>query len=1237
MALAAALVVCVLYTPVAHAQGAAPTFDSANYDREVAENTPSGQNVGAAVTASGGTGALTYSLTGPDSASFDIVATSGQIRTRDGVTYDHEAKSSYTVTVTATDTASMTAIATVAITVTDVDEPPLAPTQVYGAADHFTYDRIVVRWLAPDNTGRPAITGYEMQFKKAFHDWPDESQSVAGTETTITGIVPGFLHRLRVRARNSEGAGPWAVPGGLQTDYTTENLPDLPVVAVPTEIEPGFLIDPQVPGIQIIPPGLGPGDGFRLLFVSGPIVDLSSNGLFDAALKEPRDNYVEISQNSLGDVFGNANHFIFVDPVVSTQSFNARELSRTTYTEEDKGVPIYWVLGSKVADDYEDFWDGTWDDETNLRDQNGDLITVSNGAWTGSAADGTELIVNGVSHAMGEPQVGYGAPGAGPIHSGLTAANTEERHLYGLSENFLIVAPGLVSNIDQFNDYLYDLLDGIDQSLSDAEYRQMEEAIIAQYYADTSDSRTGMRAQRFTTGPHPNGYEQVGFQIGYTQYAPRGDYDLALYTVDASGHPDTKVVDMTYPSGDSSRQLTFEAPEATVLDPNTTYALVVVPQDSMTELSFDTTESDEEDDETAEGWSLADAFDIYSETDSSWSAHSGGRALLVRVRATPKAGAPGKPSTLTATASGRHRIDLSWTAPLNGGSEITGYRIESSSDGSTGWTDLVADTASTATSHSDTGLRPNTTRHYRVSAINALGASPASDPAFDTTGDFPEVTVQYGQSDYTVAEGGTLEVTVTLSEDPLQETVIPIAATGRDGATSADYSVPSSVTFGEGDTSKTITFAATDDTEDDDDESVLLSFGSVLPDRVSEGSPNEATVNIADDDDPHVTVMFAQADYVVVEGETVLVRVALSANPERTVVIPLTATNQGGASSTDYSGLPPSVTLSAGDTSRTFEFTASEDSFADTGESVKLGFGAMPDTRVSEGSPNEATVNIRQFSTEFTLDCSAAVWCADLQFSDQSQLDWGRARLERGDNRDPASALSDDSFSFRGVEYEVRGFRLRAGTYPTLANAWSREEQNRSKFVILITPAGQSSAPSRAHYRDWALHVDGLELPFKDAVNSQYGFFDWIDADIQQIFSDWTPTTVNRVGIQEVAAVDQPPSLAVPWLPMAVEAHGAGANELRVTWIPPLWHHRIPAPTGYIVQWKLASASWSTPAAVSQREVAGRHGRQVAIGGLAENTLYSVRGSSPSTTRATDRSRRTRWGGRSATAPTCWG
>ena len=96
--------------------------------------------------------------------------------------------------------------------------------------------------------------------------------------------------------------------------------------------------------------------------------------------------------------------------------------------------------------------------------------------------------------------------------------------------------------------------------------------------------------------------------------------------------------------------------------------------------------------------------------------------------------APGPPTGLAATARGQS-IDLAWTAPANtGGSPITGYRIEVSPDGtSSSWTDLVADTASTATTYSHTGLDAATTRHYRVSAINAAGTSVASGSDDATT------------------------------------------------------------------------------------------------------------------------------------------------------------------------------------------------------------------------------------------------------------------------------------------------------------------------------------------------------------------------------------------------------------------------------------------------------------------------------------------------------------------------
>ena len=94
---------------------------------------------------------------------------------------------------------------------------------------------------------------------------------------------------------------------------------------------------------------------------------------------------------------------------------------------------------------------------------------------------------------------------------------------------------------------------------------------------------------------------------------------------------------------------------------------------------------------------------------------------------------PGAPTGLTARSTSATRIDLDWDAPAkSGGREITGYRIEVSIDDST-WTDLAADTESADTEYRHTGLAAGTTRHYRVSAINAIGTGSASDAASATT------------------------------------------------------------------------------------------------------------------------------------------------------------------------------------------------------------------------------------------------------------------------------------------------------------------------------------------------------------------------------------------------------------------------------------------------------------------------------------------------------------------------
>ena len=477
-----------------------------------------------------------------------------------------------------------------------------------------------------------------------------------------------------------------------------------------------------------------------------------------------------------------------------------------------------------------------------------------------------------------------------------------------------------------------------------------------------------------------------------------------------------------------------------------------------------------------------------------------------------------------------------------------------------------------------------------------------------TDDDDPQVEVSFGADTYTVPEGQGQPVTIILSADPERTVVIPLTAMEQDGASSADYSdLPSSLTFNTGQTQKSFTFTAAQDTVDDDDESVKLAFSTNLPSRVSTGTPHQTTVRITDDDDPQVTVMFAQASYLVVEGETVTVRVALSADPERTVTIPLVTANQDGASSADYSGVPSTITINASESSKTFEFMATEDDTPDAGESVKFTFGASLPPRVTPGTPNEATVTINQVYGQFGLDCSesAAVWCADLELSDRVSENYGWLYMRYGQGWDPPARLSPDNFTFRGAHHTVRSMELRPGTHPVLPNTWSRWQQGYSSFGINIQSRG---GLPRANYQDWILHLDGLELPFKDALRSGSSFV-WVGPEIQQIFNDWTPQKVNRIGIEEVAVANQNTNPMLPWTPMQVDAVSEGPDRLRIIWAKPNWYHRgLPAPTKYIVQWKLASASWSDSAAISQREVAATSNfESLAVKGLNEDTFYSVR------------------------------
>lgn len=83
------------------------------------------------------------------------------------------------------------------------------------------------------------------------------------------------------------------------------------------------------------------------------------------------------------------------------------------------------------------------------------------------------------------------------------------------------------------------------------------------------------------------------------------------------------------------------------------------------------------------------------------------------------------PTGLSATA-GQQSVSLDWTTPSwTGGSAITGYHIYKSIDGSN-WTTVIADTGSTETTYTVTGLDAGTEYIFRVAAINGTGTSTPS-------------------------------------------------------------------------------------------------------------------------------------------------------------------------------------------------------------------------------------------------------------------------------------------------------------------------------------------------------------------------------------------------------------------------------------------------------------------------------------------------------------------------------
>ena len=154
-----------------------PSFtDGVSTTRSVAENTPSGTNIGSAIAATDADNdTLTYTLGGTDASSFSIISTSGQLQTNAAL--DYETKTSYSVTVSVSDGNGGSDSITVTLNVTDVDE---------NRAPAFTDGTSTTRAIA-ENTASSVNIGSAVSATDADND--SLTYTLGGTDASSFSIV----------------------------------------------------------------------------------------------------------------------------------------------------------------------------------------------------------------------------------------------------------------------------------------------------------------------------------------------------------------------------------------------------------------------------------------------------------------------------------------------------------------------------------------------------------------------------------------------------------------------------------------------------------------------------------------------------------------------------------------------------------------------------------------------------------------------------------------------------------------------------------------------------------------------------------------------------------------------------------------------------------------------------------------------------------------------------------------
>ncbi len=224
------------------AENSTPVFASDSTTRSIPENTPAGRNIGSPVTATDADeDTLIYGLSGVDAASFSIVGTTGQLKTK--APLDYEKKNAYAVTVIASDGNGGTGSIGVAINVTDVNEnnPPVfaennttrsipentpagVPIGEAVSAEDADSDDTLAYTIGGTDAAAFAIDQTTGQLKtKAALDY--ETKNTYSVVVTASDGLRDATTRVAIRITDVDESSAPAFAGSRTTRFVKENTP----------------------------------------------------------------------------------------------------------------------------------------------------------------------------------------------------------------------------------------------------------------------------------------------------------------------------------------------------------------------------------------------------------------------------------------------------------------------------------------------------------------------------------------------------------------------------------------------------------------------------------------------------------------------------------------------------------------------------------------------------------------------------------------------------------------------------------------------------------------------------------------------------------------------------------------------------------------------------------------------------------------------------------------------------